>query len=162
MVPKPNQAGLLAWRVPIFELPIYTELFARTGSDYGLNAYTDGIEHLYSILSVNYEFWGVPSEPVHDPQRDGVPNEEGFGDVPSDLPPVPFLQNPTSCTATPQLSYANLSSYEGNSHRVTLRLATDDRLRPARASTRALGASRRPPRPTRRPGSKSTSACRRR
>jgi hypothetical protein len=120
MVPKPNQAGLLAWRVPIFEIPIFTELFARTGSDYGLDANTDGIEHIYSILSVNYELWGVPSEPIHNTERDGVPNEEGFGgNVASDLPPVPFLQNPTSCTTTPQTSYANISSYEGNSHRVS-------------------------------------------
>jgi hypothetical protein len=119
MVPKPNQAGLLAWRVPVFELPIYTELSARTGSDYGLDAKTDGIQHNFSILSVAYELWGVPSDPIHDPQRDGVPNEEGFGGVPSDLPPVPYLQNPTSCTAAPQTSYADLSSYEGTFHRVS-------------------------------------------
>src|SRR3954454_10916612 len=37
VVPKPTQAGLLAWRVPLFNTPIYTVISARTGSDYGLN-----------------------------------------------------------------------------------------------------------------------------
>jgi hypothetical protein len=119
MVPKPNQAGLLAWRVPVFELPIYTVLSARTGGDYGLDADTDGIEHIYSILNVAYELWGVPADPIHDPQRDGVPNEEGIVDVPSDLPPIPFLQNPTNCTAAPQSATATLRSYEGTEHVVT-------------------------------------------
>jgi hypothetical protein len=116
MIPKPSQAGLAAWTVPVFELPIFTVFGARTGTDYGLNAFTDGVQHTYSILETRYEFWGVPADPSHDARRT-APNEGGLGS-PSDLPPVPFLQSPTTCTG-PLSTTGRLRAYNRVEHVVT-------------------------------------------
>jgi hypothetical protein len=89
LVAKPGQAGLIAWEVPLFSTPVYTVLSARTDSDYGLNADTDGIEHGLPLVAAELELWGVPASPIHDGER--------WTGGPSNSPQVPFLQNPTAC-----------------------------------------------------------------
>jgi len=100
--PKPGQAGLIAWIVPFFSTPIYTVLTARTGSDYGLDADTEGVEQAFALANIQLELWGVPADPSHNSERGG----------PSNSPPNPYLQNPTTCgagleTTVSVLAYTN-------------------------------------------------------
>ncbi len=103
LVPLPGQAGLLAFTIPLFNTPVFTVLSARTDSDYGLEADIDGIEHALPLLSAEVELWGVPADPSHDHAREG----------PSDSPPTPFLQNPTTCGAALETTLSILA-YDGS------------------------------------------------
>ncbi len=70
MQPSPDQAGLLAFYVPFLGLaPVYIELSARTGGDFGLNAETKSITQFGSPAVFDQYLWGVPADPVHDPVR---------------------------------------------------------------------------------------------
>jgi hypothetical protein len=101
LVPKPNQAGAYGWLTPLFNTPVFTVLSARTGTDYGLDASTNGIEQLLPLISYTQEVWGVPAEHYA-----------------SNSPPVPFLQNPTSCSG-PLSSKVGALSYDGTTGEMT-------------------------------------------
>jgi hypothetical protein len=90
LVPKPTQGGLFGWKVPLFDTPVYTVLGARTGSDYGLNAFTDGIEQSFPLAEYSTVLWGVPADSSHDEER-------AYPGGPSNSPREPFLQNPETC-----------------------------------------------------------------
>ncbi len=85
LVPRPNQAGLIGWLVPIFNSPVYHVLSARTGTDYGLDVLTHGVEQVLPLVHFEEELWGVPAEHYS-----------------SNSPPIPFLQNPTTCSGSLQ------------------------------------------------------------
>ena len=97
-VPKPDQAGLLSMTLApgLLGFPLYTVLGARTGSDYGLNANTDGLERPLPIQRIKQDLWGVPADPVHDPLRYASLKLFERG-APSSSPLTPFLQNPGVC-----------------------------------------------------------------
>jgi hypothetical protein len=111
MEPHADQAGLLAFKVPLVEGPAFIELNARTDSDYGLDATSSPIFHLLPIESLDMYLWGVPALPIHDANRWPSPQppicrffapypEPCFAPVSSEVPPVPYLQNPTNCGET--------------------------------------------------------------
>ena len=108
--PRPNQAGLIGWLTPLFNTPVYHVLSARTGTDYGLDVLTDGIEQILPLVSFEEELWGVPAEPIHNFERFGPGFRSGF---PSNSPAIPFLQNPTTCTG-PLSSTLDALSYDGS------------------------------------------------
>jgi hypothetical protein len=100
-VPRPNQAGLLAMKlVPgFFDIPLYSVLSARTGSDYGLDANTDDLQRQFSVQGFHLTLWGVPADPIHDALR--MNNEvDQKRPWPSNSPLTPFLQNPSTCSTT--------------------------------------------------------------
>jgi hypothetical protein len=104
-VPRPNQAGLLsAMFLPNFiDLPLYTVLSARTGTDYGLDSDTADIERQFVLVSFTSTLWGVPADDSHTPLRrrsNTEPSPELPG-VPSNSPRVPFLTNPGTCSESP-------------------------------------------------------------
>jgi hypothetical protein len=111
MVPKANQAGLVAWRIPVFEAPIYTVLDARTGGDYGLNVAVEGIQQKFVLTEIEQQLWGVPADASHDFLREGIPNEESKTGVPSQSPLAPFLSNPTTC-GVPLSTSIRILSYD--------------------------------------------------
>jgi len=113
--PRPNQAGLIGWLTPLFNTPVYHVISARTATDYGLDVLTDGVEQILPIVKFNEELWGVPAEPIHDAERFGPNYTPGY---PSNSPPIPFLQNPTSCTG-PLSSTLDALSYDGTSGEAT-------------------------------------------
>jgi hypothetical protein len=94
----------------------------RPGDD-GLTATVPNTEQgtlqvLNSVLTV----WGVPGDPSHDMMR-GTVCEAGscFGPgftelskegVPSPIPPVPFLSNPTQCTEEPLTASLKVDSWQ--------------------------------------------------
>jgi hypothetical protein len=124
IVPQSGQAGLFAFTV--LGTAILTELSARTGSDYGLQARTIGLQRDFTPYGVSLYLWGVPASPIHDQLRAGAFGQGttvfcalDIGDprpyferneIPpeSECPPftephsssspqVPFLSNPTAC-----------------------------------------------------------------
>ncbi len=137
MIPHPGQAGLLAFPAPYIENPIYVEISARTGSDYGLDAITEGIERLVPIYGLHQFLWGVPADPIHDEQRfshgefvvcgftDILPylrenkarfdlcNGQSFNPNPSNSPRLPFMSNPTTCSGPLTSSLDTLSFDHG-------------------------------------------------
>ena len=125
--PRPNQAGLIGWLTPLFNTPVYHVLSARTGTDYGLDVLTDGIEQILPIVSFEEELWGVPAEPIHNPERFGPGFQPGF---PSNSPAIPFLQNPTTCTG-PLSSTLDALSYDGSTGEANGAMAGNHRMRSA-------------------------------
>ena len=101
MVPRPNQAGLLGAVLSpaFFAIPLYTSVEARTGSDYGLDAITEGIERQFIVHEFSYELWGVPADDSHTPLRARPAPSPGFFilNTPSSSPHIPFLINPGTC-----------------------------------------------------------------
>ena len=107
LTPHADEAGLIGFYVPGAETALFVELHARTGSDYGLDATTSVIYHLFPINTITLHVWGVPADESHDANRfptgktDGVeckPYPGGcFGPVESNATPAPYLQNPTRC-----------------------------------------------------------------
>ena len=106
MQPHPGEAGLTAFELPIVESPSFTTLHARTGSDYGLDATSTGIVHLFSVETVDIYLWGVPALSSHDQERFPVGRSSCiqvhypngcFEPVHSNSALLPYLGNPTTC-----------------------------------------------------------------
>jgi hypothetical protein len=115
MEPNPNQAGSLGFKIPFLDFPVYFELSGRTDGDYGLDAVTSPLLRVpFDHFELN--FWGVPADPVHNPERFvtpltafgacyligelGCPPGEPFVSTtfaPPAVPQAPFLQNPPVC-----------------------------------------------------------------
>lgn len=134
METRPDQAGLLAFVVPVASIPIFTELSGRTESDYGLDATSGPIPHIVTIHAIAATLWGVPAASSHDFFRFITPlGTFGgcatfgslYGVVPcgtgtvsgidSNVAPAPYLQNPTTC-GVPLSAGADLTFYNGDSH----------------------------------------------
>ena len=120
---------------PLIDLPIETQLSARTGSDYGLDATTLGLFHLIAIPRLSLYLWGNPADPSHDRSRFPLPHGGGqnacsgtINDQAEDpeqtfwlrLPSgravfcreSPVLENPTTC-GTPLSAGLDLTYYDG-------------------------------------------------
>jgi hypothetical protein len=70
LIPPPDEAGLLGFKIILGDSPLFTVLSARTGSDYGLDAKATSIYHGWVPLdAVQQVVWGVPADPSHDPLR---------------------------------------------------------------------------------------------
>jgi hypothetical protein len=124
MQPHPDQAGLIAFFVPILNAPAFLSISARTGSDYGLDVSSEGFWHLLPTDGVYFKLWGVPADPSHDMGRaefgtgekfcqTSPPNFEPCGPpVSSPAPAAPYLQNPTTCGEA-LTSSIDVLSYDG-------------------------------------------------
>lgn len=109
MVPHPDEAGLIGFRIPAVDGAAFIELSARTDGDFGLIGESSPIFHLIPIESLDLHLWGVPADEKWDKNR--WPNPQPpicnngfqpypapcFGPVDSNVPPRPYLQNPTKC-----------------------------------------------------------------
>jgi hypothetical protein len=108
LVPRPGQAGLAGFFVPLLASPVFTVVEGRTESDYGLEFAVTGISHFVGgVTGIEQTFWGVPADPIHDAirmhPRGCQPFEISFypcvGGTPSNLPLEPFIDAPTECGA---------------------------------------------------------------
>lgn len=115
--PTAGQAGVLGFYVPLAEAPAYIVLSARTGSDYGLNATLEGIEHLVPPNRLALDLWGIPAASSHDAER-APPGLSYCYETTSCSPPIPssaevipFLDNPTTCGG-PLTSTLELVAYD--------------------------------------------------
>jgi hypothetical protein len=88
--PPPDVAGLIAFKIVVFDTPQFTVLSGRTDSDYGLDATAISIFHglAFPLESFREVLWGVPADPNHDPLRLDTqfsPNLKGRTAYPDEL-----------------------------------------------------------------------------
>ena len=84
ILPPPDVAGLLGFKIFLFDTPQFTVLSSRTGGDYGLDADTTSIFHgVFPLQELREQLWGVPADPSHDPLR--LDRTKVPGEVPSYL-----------------------------------------------------------------------------
>ncbi len=84
VVPPPEVAGLVAFKLFLFGAPQFTILAGRTESDYGLDATATSIYHGggLPLESFRQVLWGVPADKKHDPLRlDSRFNPNGVGQM---------------------------------------------------------------------------------
>ena len=77
----------------------FIETVVRTGGDDGITERVDDVPQR-TVVTSSVTIWGVPGEPSHDAQREGVNCRTGTG-CPSSTGKAPFLTLPTFC-AGPQ------------------------------------------------------------
>jgi uncharacterized repeat protein (TIGR01451 family) len=98
MVPPTDMAAEFQFDavVPIVKI----DARVRSNGDYGLTAYSEDLSETLRINGVRVTFWGTPATHSHDAQRGfASPYPESN---PSSSAEVPFLSNPTDCTALAQ------------------------------------------------------------
>jgi hypothetical protein len=78
IVPPPEDAGLLGFKIFLFDTPQFTVLSSRTGGDYGLDSDTTSIFHgIFPLEEIQEILWGVPADPIHDRLRINPRNSLG-------------------------------------------------------------------------------------
>jgi hypothetical protein len=85
--------------------PAYISAEVRSGEDYGLDVLNANAPATLAIIGASFKFWGVPADPVHDPERgmDSVgascADQRAIAPCsnPSDAPLAAYLTLPTSC-----------------------------------------------------------------
>jgi hypothetical protein len=87
---------------------VQVPLTASAADGYAVTAATSDIASTFKAENVALDgftltLWGVPADPSHDAQRGTCLAEFGLtgNQCPSDLPRVPFIENPTDCSGTP-------------------------------------------------------------
>jgi hypothetical protein len=134
METRPDQAGQIGFTLPVYASPQLIDLSGRTDSDYGLDA-VSGTQVRVPFNNFGIHLWGVPQDPVHDPERFFTPLSGFFlacitefltpgipGCPPSPFlsatyakattPEAPFLQNPTTC-GVPLTMSGDIEYYDG-------------------------------------------------
>jgi uncharacterized repeat protein (TIGR01451 family) len=117
--PLPGDVARLGFNALVITTNIAIKV--RPG-DYGLTATTPDIFSVLPIDSVALTIWGVPTDPGHDLWR-GIRCISIFsllctgprGGAPgasANIPPAPFLSNPTSCTAAPLSAGMSVTSWQ--------------------------------------------------
>ncbi|HEU4737643.1 MAG TPA: hypothetical protein VFS54_01035 [Solirubrobacterales bacterium] len=81
----------------------------RTGDDYGINAGSFNLPTLANPFVFEIRLWGVPADPIHDPQR-SCAEVQGCSVTPG-TPEDPFLRNPTRC-AGPMQARVKVETYD--------------------------------------------------
>lgn len=96
LMPSPGQPALLGFKA--FANAVILTPGVRNDGDYGLRVTSDGIPIVASFIGSILSLWGVPHDPVHDPQRFDAAGMLG-GHV--EGIPMPFLSAPTDCRTGP-------------------------------------------------------------
>lgn len=107
ITPAKGQAARLGGEINL-STNAYISASVRTGDDYGIDAGSFNIPTLSNPFEFEIRLWGVPTDPVHDPQR--WCGDESPCSVSPGTPEKPFLRNPTSC-AGPLQARVKVSSY---------------------------------------------------
>jgi hypothetical protein len=135
VVPRPGAPATLSFVAQTIVGNIVPRL--RSDGDYGISADTRSIGQFVPIAGADVELWGVPADPSHDPQRycrgrnltapDGI-NPYGCA---TDAEPVPFITNPTNCSANPLATTFSFASWQDPTHPVSQTLTADKNGNPA-------------------------------
>lgn len=99
MVPPPDVPARFGFNVAGTVVTLDGEL--RSGSDYGLSVRVRNVPQGLAVAGTTLTFWGVPADPVHDPER-ACPGDvapwQGGQPCQAGGALKAFLRNPTSCT----------------------------------------------------------------
>jgi hypothetical protein len=77
LTPPPNQAGLLGFKIILFDSPQFEVVSARTDGDYGLDVGATSIFHGgFPLRAFQQVIWGVPADPSHDYWRENEAERE--------------------------------------------------------------------------------------
>lgn len=100
MVPPPGVPARFGFNLAGTVVVLDGEL--RSDGDYGLSVRARNVPQGLAVAGATFTFWGVPADPVHDPER-ACPGEDApwAGGRPCEVGGAlkAFLRNPTSCTA---------------------------------------------------------------
>ncbi len=113
LLPAPGVPAEFGFRLVTFA-SVYIYANVRTGGDYGVTAEVRNSSTAAGIEGATVEFWGVPGDPSHDPERycpNSSGNVEDNAPCSESGPPIPFLTNPTSCTG-PRTATLRLNSWQ--------------------------------------------------
>lgn len=94
-----KQTAVLGFSVGNF--PITIEMNVRTDGDYGLRATVRNTSQTVALFGTRLRIWGVPADPVHDPERWSAPYTGGAS---SNVRARPFLTAPPRCDAPLEFS----------------------------------------------------------
>lgn len=98
VVPPPGMPAQFGARIGNL-VDVYVDANVRSGGDYGITGTVAGASTGVGVTDTKAEFWGVPADPSHDPERRcPVPGQSPKIGCPSTAPPTPFLMDPTSCS----------------------------------------------------------------
>jgi hypothetical protein len=121
-----SETALLAFVVPVVNIPITIPVTVRTGSDYGLTFTVRGISQQVPVASADIRVWGIPAEPEHNVERfqsgtpdnpPGCPYIPTASCAPAPFPdagqaPFPFTDNPSVCTGQPLVAKLFVRTYQ--------------------------------------------------
>ncbi len=122
MVPPPNETAVFGFVVAHFAS---IDIALSLGPDYRVHAVVKNAFAVTEITHQSLTVWGVPADPSHNEQRGGkyvcraeATQEERKkcegGGVAANENPVPFLVNPTQCTAGPLTAELTVESWESS------------------------------------------------
>ncbi len=100
-------------------VPVVINVRVRPEDEYGVTASVEGAPAVVGLKAATTTIWGVPADPVHDPER-VTPEEAENGAKPpggkrsSGILPAPFLSNPTRCGVPLHVDFA-AASYQAPS-----------------------------------------------
>ncbi len=100
MVPPANAPARFGFNV--LGSVVTLDVRVRSGGDYGVTVDAKYNPEALAIIGTELTIWGAPADPSHDPQRSCPGLAQPIDGGPTCAPtgrPVPFLRNPTSCTA---------------------------------------------------------------
>jgi hypothetical protein len=93
-----------------FGVPVPITPVVRPG-DFGISAHVGPISQALPLFSSELILWGVPADPSHDAHRH-FPGGFGITGAHSTAPRRPFMTNGGSCTTTPAVTAARVSSWQ--------------------------------------------------
>jgi hypothetical protein len=107
-MPRPaNRPALFAFNYSSSVVTLVPEV---SSGDYGVSTGSAVITQALPTFTAKITVWGVPADPVHDPER--IDDTGTILGVPSPAPPAVLLSNPTSCPGQPSVVTAEADSWE--------------------------------------------------
>jgi len=109
---RPNAGSAARFAVSLFGATLVFE--ARPRPDNGMTMQMHDVSQGFSLMNADIEFWGVPADPRHTPER-ACPGEPliavGGPTCAAGVAPRPMLRLPTSCGAPP-IATVEMASWE--------------------------------------------------
>src|SRR5260221_5445763 len=105
--PAPGVAAKLGF--VISDVPVTVNLGLSPNPPYNVVGSLSDTSQVLEVFGSRLVLWGVPADPVHDPDRGNCAKEGVKGSCPANLAPKPFLTLPRSCTGPLSTGFAATS-----------------------------------------------------
>ncbi len=109
--PAPGVAAKLGF--VISDVPVTVNLGLSPNPPYNVVGSLSDTSQVLEVFGSRLVLWGVPADPVHDPDRGNCAKEGVKGSCPANLAPKPFLTLPRSCTGPLSTGFAATSWWSG-------------------------------------------------